>query len=105
MSRNTFVGIGATVLVGWLLAACSSTIALPKDQVAQEIKQQLALQFDVEVDQMPAVVCPGDLMGVVGTAMTCTLSDSSGSYDVDVVVTAIQDDGVDFSIKVADEAN
>jgi hypothetical protein len=105
MSRNSCWGIGATLLAAWALAACSSTATLPADQVAREITQQLAAQFGVEADQIPEVTCPGELVGVVDTTMTCLLTDGVDVYDVDVTVTAVEGTNVKFSILVAEEPN
>ena len=105
MSRSTYVAIGASALAGLFLVACSSSTSLTADQVSEEIRQQLAIQFDENLDDVPAVDCPGSLEGQVGTTMTCTLDDGGDLYDVYVEVTSVEGSKVNFSADVADEPN
>ena len=98
----------ATMLAAVLLASgCNASVSVgkktvSKDQVAQQISDQLTKQIGQTPDD---VTCPDDLEAKVGATLTCVLTDGSDQYDVAVKVTSVKDGKADFSIQVADQPN
>ncbi len=91
----------ALFLAGFVLlgAACSTTLTVSKDQVAQQINDQLTQQVGQSPD---SVTCPQDLPGQVGATMRCTLTAGGESYGVTVTVTSVEGTNVKFNIQVDD---
>jgi hypothetical protein len=105
MPRSKYLAISATAVAGLFLAACSSTGTVSASEVADQVRQQLADQFGLPVEEAPKVTCPGDLDAVVDTRITCSLIGTDATYDVAVTVTSVDDERAFFSIAVADEPN
>ncbi len=77
-------------------AGCSSTLTVSKDQVAQQVQQQLTASGAQGIE---SVSCPNDLEGKVGTTMKCTLDLVQGlTQTVSVNVTAVEGTTVKFDI-------
>ena len=105
MARSTFRAIGATALVGLFLAACSSTLTAPADSVAQSVRENVARDLGVTVDEAPPVTCPSSLEGVIGNSMVCTVEfdgEEYDEYDLKVTVTSVEDGNVLYDITEAD---
>ncbi|MDN5727249.1 MAG: DUF4333 domain-containing protein [Propionibacteriales bacterium] len=90
------------VLVGTLgLTSCG--LMTPKVTKA-DVEQQISTQLQQQVGTTPEKIeCPGDLEGKVGTTMTCKLTHQGQSLDVNLNVTAVENNTVKFDIKVADQ--
>jgi len=91
---------------GWLGAGCSAhvsigeTPAVSRHAVETQVATTLARQ---ENQPVPKVVCPGDLMGKVGTVMYCSLTaqGSGTTYPVRLRVDSASGTRVHFHIEVS----
>lgn len=87
-----------------VVAAVTGCSAGAVDQ--SDVEEQISAQLEAEVGQAPdRVECPEDLEAEVGATMTCLLYAGEDNIDVDVEVTSVDGDDVNFSIQVADEVN
>lgn len=94
--------LGIAVVLACALALTSCGMLTPKVAKA-DVEQQISSQLAAQVGTTPEKIeCPGDLEGTVGTTMTCVLTHQGQSLDVNVTVTAVEDNTVKFDIKVAD---
>ena len=87
-----------------LVAGCSFSsgdVSVDRKKVEKEVSDQLTKL----VGQRPKkITCPGDLKGVEGTTMRCTLTATDGStIGLTLNVTSVKDDDVKFHIKVDDK--
>ncbi|WP_084436031.1 DUF4333 domain-containing protein [Aldersonia kunmingensis] len=78
-----------------VLAGCSAEVSIgdktvDKDKVAEQVSTQLAEQVGTTPE---SVDCPEDLDAKVGATLTCTLTHEGESYNVDVTVTSVDEDG------------
>jgi hypothetical protein len=85
------------LFVGFGIAGCGGTAAVPKDQVAQQISDQLTKQVGQKPD---SVSCPDDLPATVGATVRCTLKAGTDSLGVTAKVTAVDGSNVKFDIQV-----
>lgn len=103
MVRRISVAVVAVVL-GVGLTGCSSgaSKAVSKDDLAQQVKTQLA----ASVGQTPkSVTCADNLPAKVGSTVRCTLTAEDGTkFGVTVNATDVKGDDVRFHIKVDDHA-
>ncbi|MCW2632734.1 MAG: hypothetical protein JWR88_1696 [Pseudonocardia sp.] len=91
--------VAAAVLalfVGFGIAGCG-TATVSKDQVAQQISDQLTKQVGQKPD---SVSCPDDLPATVGATVRCTLKVATDSLGVTAKVTAVDGSNVKFDIQV-----
>ena len=96
-----------------LIAAIAGAVLLTSCQVSvgarinkEELQKQVQSELTKSVgEQAPPISCPDDLEAKVGAKTTCQLTDSSGTYDVAVDVTEVNNGTANFHIKVADEPN
>lgn len=87
------------------LTACSFSVGGGTVEQA-EVEQQVSTRLGEQVGQEPDdVTCPDDLEGEEGASMTCVLAAEGVEFDVEVVVTSVEDDRVEFDIQVADTPN
>jgi hypothetical protein len=82
-----------------VLAACSSTAAVPKADVEQEASAQLEAAVGVAPDTL---TCPGDLAAEIGTIMRCELTAGDAAYGVTITVTSVDNDVASFDVVVDD---
>lgn len=75
-------------------------VTVDKDQVAEEVSNQLAQQAGRKPD---SVTCPQNLKGKVGATLRCELVDNGQTWGVTVTVTAVEGSDVKFDIKVDDQ--
>jgi predicted thioesterase len=67
-----------------------------KKQVASVISDQLTQQLGSRPD---SVTCPDNLKGTVGATLRCQLTDGGQKYGVNVTVTSVDGNNVNFDIK------
>ena len=68
---------------------------------ADSLEEQLADALEDDAGQRPdAVDCPGTLDGEVGATQRCTLTAGTDELGVEVTVTAVDGDDVDFDYAV-----
>lgn len=98
--RSLLVG-GATVLTALTLAVtgCTTTLSVDETQVEDTIRANLAPQI---TGQIEAVDCPDDLPGEVGETMQCTMTVDGREHKVDVTVTSVEGQTVNFNMEVVD---
>ncbi|MFC6286377.1 DUF4333 domain-containing protein [Nocardioides sp. GCM10027113] len=96
-----------TALVTLTLVAVGTLAGCSADAVDKtDVEEQISTQLEAEVGQTPdRIECPGDLDAEVGATMTCLLYAGEDNIDVDVEVTSVDGDEVNFSIQVAEEVN
>ena len=95
--------LGALLITGCSASASFSVGTTPKVP-KQSVENEVATVVAQKVSQpTPKVVCPGDLVGKVGTVMYCTLTPqgSSTSYPVQVKVDSVNGTDVHFNIIVS----
>ncbi len=85
-----------------LVAGCSSTPSIDRDDLEQEVSTQLENEVGVAPDD---VECPEDLESEVGASVVCVLTAGSDELDVMVEVTSVEDDRAAFDIEVEDPAD
>lgn len=83
--------VAAVALVG---GCGDATPTVDRGSLEEEISTQLKAQ-DTAPD---GVDCPGDLTGEVGTTMRCTVTQGGDDVPVEVRVTGVDGDRVDFDI-------
>jgi len=93
-------GVLAAVLA---VSACSGTKSVAKAEVEDQSRAQLTATVG---EQVPPVVCPGDLVASVGTVMVCSITsaETGQTYDVTLTVTSVDSStgSAEWDIKVAD---
>ncbi len=91
----------ATALLAALVslggAACSGSANVPRDQVGQQISDQLNQQIGQRPD---SVTCPEDLPAKVGASVRCTLKAGTDTLGVTATVTSVEGTNVKFNIQV-----
>jgi len=90
-----------------MLGACSANVSVGtkivnKDDLQTEVQSQLSKNVGKPA---PPITCPGDLDAKVDATMTCTMTDTSGTYDVAVKVTSVDGGTAKYDIQVADQPN
>jgi len=104
MRTRLAAALAATVLVA-PFSACSSDgdgVAISADS----LEEQLADALEEEVGQRPdSIDCPEDLEGEVGATQRCTLTAGADELGVEVTVTAVDGDDVDFDYVVDETAS
>jgi hypothetical protein len=101
-SRVMPLALALALLAGPVLAGCGDDGSVSQGDVEQQVAEQLAAQIGSDP---PDVSCPGDLDAEVGATMECDLSveGDSAVYPVQLEVTSVEGDTVNFDIQVADE--
>ena len=98
---------GVVVASSLVLAACSVSASVGTPTIdGSELESVVQTQLSKSVGQQaPPISCPESLEAKFGEMTTCTLTDSSGTYDVAVKVTSVDDGNAKFDIQVADQPN
>lgn len=92
--------IAATAVAALALAGCSSTPMVKESEV--EAQAEAALEKSLE-GAVPPINCPGDLEAKAGATITCTTVEGGKTYDVNITVTSVDEDGqVQFDVEVGD---
>ncbi len=99
--------ISSAVAASVVLAACGGSVSVGTETVNQDelqtnVQEQLTKTVGKEA---PPISCPDKLNAEVGATTTCTLTDSTGTYDVTVKVTSVEDGTAQFDIQVAARPN
>ncbi len=97
MIQKTALGLVTLVALG-LLTGCGAG-AVSQSDVEDQISSQLTEQIGQEPD---SVDCPGDLDAEVGKTMICTLTVGEDELPVNVEVTKVDGNDVNFDIAVSD---
>jgi len=98
LSSRLALAAGATLALG-LLGGCASTVS------AGDVEEQITTQLGEQGVEAENVDCPDDLDAEEGATTTCTIETQGDEYDVDIEVTGVDGDQVNFSIQVASEPN
>ncbi|CAB4341796.1 unannotated protein [freshwater metagenome] len=104
---RTSIVLASVGAVSLALAACGGSVSVGTPTVNQEeLQTNVQTQLTKLVgEQAPPIVCPDTLDAKVGSTTTCTLTDSSGTYNVTVKVTSVDGGTAKFDIQVADKPN
>ena len=88
----TVLAVLTVLVVGWLNAADP----LPAESVADAVAEA----FEAELGFRPDVTCPDDVEAEVGAQARCTAAVEGETYGATVTVTAVDDDGAEFDVRV-----
>ena len=82
-----------------LVAACSSTLTVPRADIEEEVRNGIAAEIDLAPGEV-VVSCPGELVAEVGTTMTCSVTAGEAAGEVLVTITSVDgaDVGFDWSV-------
>lgn len=94
MIRTFLVGGAAAMAALLTLTGCSATVN--ENQVEEAIRTNLGPQISIPIDE---VDCPEDLKGEVGQKMVCTMTVQGQQVQVEVTVTSVEGDKVNFDMK------
>ncbi len=105
--RHRLTSSLALLAVTVLATACSASVSVGTKTVAEkDVEQQAAEQLAKVVDNgvTPNIDCPGDLEAKVGAALVCdlTVPGDDTKLPVDITVTSVDGDTVNFDVKVRD---
>lgn len=105
-SRRSAIAVAAAMAVTAI--GCSAEVSvgdkyMKQADVQQQAAQALATAKNLPVSSVPPIKCPGDLKGKVGTTMVCAMEIGSPpkTYDVNLKVTSVTGDKVNFDVQVA----
>jgi hypothetical protein len=85
-----------------VLAGCEVSIggsSVPKVKVEDETEKMLAKAVGEE--KSPKITCPGDLKGVVGTTLVCSMPVGDKVADVTLTVTSVEGSNVKWDFKTS----
>lgn len=82
MWKPALLAVPALVLV----AACSTSVTLPKSDLESNIASRISEQLGTTADQV-TVSCASDLEGVVGKTTTCDVTTADGQQQSFVATT------------------
>ena len=110
---NRFTSLRSALLISSVaaaslaLAACGGSVSVGTQTVNQdELQTNVQEQLTKTVGkQAPPISCPDTLKAEVGATTTCTLTDSTGTYNVTVKVTSVDGGTALFDIRVAGKPN
>lgn len=95
MRRSSLAALA--LVAGATLAGCSTSAS------QADVEEQITTQLEGQLGAAPEdVSCPGDLAAEKGETMTCTMTASEVEYDVEVTVTGVDGDTINFDIEVVD---
>ncbi|MGE3286883.1 MAG: DUF4333 domain-containing protein [Pseudonocardia sp.] len=100
MIRTLAAAAAIAAAVGLTGCTVQTTRTVDQAQVEQVVSDRLV---DLVGQRPDAVDCPGDLEGTVGTMLRCSLTAGADRYPVDVTVTSVEGDTVNFDFAVADQ--
>ena len=90
---------GAAALM--LVAGCSFSVGTsgPKTVAKADVANQISDKVNEKAGHKPeSVSCPEDLKAAVGTSIDCQMTDGGQTYGVNVTVTSVDGDRVNFDI-------
>jgi ABC-type glycerol-3-phosphate transport system substrate-binding protein len=95
------------VIAALALAACGGSVSVGGSSVSKdEVAKQASAALEKSVGQTPPPIdCPDDLAAEVGKTEICVMHGSDGDYNVNVKVTSVDGDNVNFDVQVADQKN
>lgn len=100
MFRSLLIG-GAAALTAVTMAVtgCTTSLSVDETKVEETIQANLAPQITGQVE---GVDCPDDLKGEVGATMQCTMTVDGQELKVDVTVSSIEGQTVNFDMRVVE---
>jgi hypothetical protein len=101
MRRRTGRALVSAALGVAVLAGCSRSSSVSKDDVEDKVKEGVTAEVGAEPE---SVECDGDLPAEVGASIRCVLTAPNGDrIGVTVTTTDVADDDVRFELVVDDE--
>jgi hypothetical protein len=82
------------------MAGCAPNTPPPENTVGKEdVANEIGAKVNEHAGHKPdSVTCPGDLRAKVGAVLECQMTDNGQTYGVDVTVTSVDGDNVNFDI-------
>ncbi|MGQ0481857.1 MAG: DUF4333 domain-containing protein [Pseudonocardia sp.] len=94
----------ATLVAAAALSVTGCSFSAHRTVSEAQVEQTLSDRLQEIVGQRPeAIDCPDELDGVVGTALRCALTAGSQRYPVDVTVTSVEGEQINFDFEVAEQ--
>jgi hypothetical protein len=97
--RQTFLvvmGLGGLIIGN---AGCSADVSVEKTVSKDDVAKQISSKVNDQSGQAPeSVSCPGDLKASVGATLNCTMTANGQNDNVNVTVTKVNGDDVDFDM-------
>jgi Domain of unknown function (DUF4333) len=96
ISRGIFVVVAAASMT---VAGCSVSVNQEKTVAKGDVADQISEKVNEKAGHKPqSVTCPGDLKASVGASLDCKMTDGGQTYGVNVTVTSVDGDKVNFDI-------
>jgi hypothetical protein len=81
------------------IAGCSASVNQEKTVAKADVADQISTKVNEKAGHTPqSVTCPGDLKAAVGASLDCQMTDDGQTYGVNVTVTGVDGDRVNFDI-------
>ncbi|HEX4557619.1 MAG TPA: DUF4333 domain-containing protein [Mycobacterium sp.] len=82
-----------------LMTGCSASVNQEKAVAKTDVANQISDKVNEKAGHKPqSVTCPGDLKASVGASLDCQMTDGGQTYGVNVTVTSVEGDKVNFDI-------
>jgi hypothetical protein len=101
MARLMALGALVSVVAATLVAGCSFSVGSngPKTVAKGDVADQISAKVNEKAGHKPqSVTCPDDLKATVGASLDCQMTDDGQTYGVNVTVTSVEGDKVNFDI-------
>jgi mRNA-degrading endonuclease toxin of MazEF toxin-antitoxin module len=100
MTRLIARGIVVAVAAASMAASgCSFSSNQEKTVSKADVAEQISTKVNEKAGHKPqSVTCPDDLKAAVGTSLNCEMTDENQKYGVNVTVTSVDGDRVNFDI-------
>jgi hypothetical protein len=98
IARGALVAVAAASMA---VAGCSFSIGSnqPKTVAKSDVADQISTKVNEKAGHKPqSVSCPDDLKATVGASLDCQMTDDGQTYGVNVTVTSVDGDKVNFDI-------
>jgi hypothetical protein len=96
--RGAVTLCGAAVLA---VAGCSGSVSINQEKTVAkaDVADQISTKVNEKAGRKPeSVTCPGDLKAAVGASLDCQMTYDGQPYGVNVTVTSVDGDRVNFDI-------
>jgi Domain of unknown function (DUF4333) len=98
------IGRGAVMLfaaVALVVSGCSFSASTSQEKAVDkaDVADQIGTKVNEKAGHKPqSVTCPGDLKAAVGASLDCQMTDNGQTYGVNVTVTSVDGNKVNFDI-------
>jgi Domain of unknown function (DUF4333) len=96
LARSLLVAVATA---GIAVAGCSFSSNQEKTVAKADVADQISAKVNEKAGHKPqSVSCPDDLKATVGASLDCQMTDDGQTYGVNVTVTSVEGDKVNFDI-------